>query len=68
MDDIIDIKIAAAMLGIHTVTLSRLASQGRIPAAKILGRWRFSQTKLLDFLHDEMDSNLKRKKEDASNS
>ena len=43
-------KEAARYLKLHYVTLYKLAQQGRIPASKIGGSWRFSKNLLDDWL------------------
>lgn len=49
MDDdrkVLDLRTAARFLGIQRDTLSRLANEGRIPATRIGGRWRFHRDRL----------------------
>ncbi len=44
--DIMDISEAASYLNIKKGTLYRLAKNGRIPAVKIGGQWRFKRDRL----------------------
>lgn len=44
--DIMDISQAASYLNIKKGTLYRLAKNGRIPAVKIGGQWRFKRDRL----------------------
>jgi len=44
--DIMDISEAASYLNIKKGTLYRLAKNGKIPAAKIGGQWRFKRDRL----------------------
>lgn len=37
---------AAKLLGLHTKTVVRMAREGRLPATKALGRWRFMREAL----------------------
>lgn len=44
--DIMDISEAATYLNIKKGTLYRLAKNGKVPAAKIGGQWRFKRDRL----------------------
>ena len=44
--EIMDISEAASYLNIKKGTLYRLAKNGRIPAVKIGGQWRFKRERL----------------------
>ncbi|MDZ4141208.1 MAG: helix-turn-helix domain-containing protein [Methylotenera sp.] len=46
----LNLKQAAALLGMHPVTLSQKASAGIVPAAKPAKCWVFIQQDLLDYL------------------
>lgn len=39
----------AILLGIHEVQVRRYAEEGKIPAFKVGGRWRFEKTQLMKF-------------------
>jgi excisionase family DNA binding protein len=41
---------AAALLGVHPVTLRRLAGAGRVPCRKVGREWRFSRATLMAWL------------------
>ena len=51
--DILDARQAADLLQIHEETLRRLAREGKIPAFKVGGVWRFKRS----FLHAWADQN-----------
>jgi excisionase family DNA binding protein len=44
--EILTIKEAAAYLQIGTRSLYRLAREGRVPAKKVLNKWRFARKSL----------------------
>jgi molybdate transport system regulatory protein len=48
--DILNPAQAAALLGLHAKTVVRLAREGRLPASKALGRWRFMRGALENWL------------------
>jgi molybdopterin-binding protein len=48
--DILNPRQAAALLGLHAKTVVRMAREGRLPATKALGRWRFIRRALEDWL------------------
>lgn len=50
-DEILNIKKACDLLGIHQRTMYSLLKEGKIPAVKIGGQWRFSRQVLLDLFH-----------------
>ncbi len=41
---------AAKLLGLHAKTVVRMAREERLPATKVLGRWRFMRGSLEDWL------------------
>ncbi len=45
--ELLDTAQVAAYLAIHKITVYKLVKQGKIPAFKIGGRWRFKK-KILD--------------------
>ena len=49
--DIMDISEAATYLNIKKGTLYRLAKNGKVPAAKIGGQWRFKRDRLDELFH-----------------
>ncbi len=48
--EVLFIDEAAALLGVHPVTLRRLASEGRVPARKVGREWRFNRAGLMAWL------------------
>lgn len=54
MNEILTPIEAGLYLNVHVRTIYRLAGDGRIPASKVGGRWRFSKAAALDqwFLED----------------
>jgi molybdopterin-binding protein len=48
--DILNPSQAAALLGLHAKTVVRMAREGRLPATKALGRWRFLRAALENWL------------------
>jgi excisionase family DNA binding protein len=49
-DDIMTLKEVAKYLGLHVMTVYKLTREGRVPAAKIGGQWRFKRN-VLDEWH-----------------
>jgi excisionase family DNA binding protein len=50
LDDVIDAEGAAMILKIHPVTVRLKAAAGQIPGRQIGNRWRFSRTRLHEWL------------------
>jgi len=48
--EILSASQAAKFLGLHAKTVVRMAREGRLPATKALGRWRFVRTAVEDWL------------------
>lgn len=48
--DILTPAQAASLLGLHAKTVVRMAREGRLPATKALGRWRFVRRTLEEWL------------------
>jgi excisionase family DNA binding protein len=48
--EVLYIDQAAALLGVHPVTLRRLAGAGRVPCRKVGREWRFSRATLMAWL------------------
>ena len=51
--DIITIKEVAAYLKLKEKTVYKLAAEGVIPAFKVGGSWRFSQTDIESWVEDQ---------------
>ena len=52
--DYMKLREVAKYLGLHEMTVYTLAREGRIPAAKIGGQWRFKQSVLDTWLEEGM--------------
>ena len=53
-DDIMTLKEVAKYLGLHVMTVYKLTREGRVPAAKIGGQWRFKRNVLDAWLESQM--------------
>lgn len=53
-DDIMTLKEVAKYLGLHVMTVYKLTREGRVPAAKIGGQWRFKRNVLDQWLETQM--------------
>ena len=53
-DDIMTLKEVAKYLGLHVMTVYKLTREGRVPAAKIGGQWRFKRNVLDEWLESQM--------------
>ncbi len=53
-DDIMTLKEVARYLGLHVMTVYKLTREGRVPAAKIGGQWRFKRNVLDEWLESQM--------------
>lgn len=53
-DDIMTLREVAQYLGLHVMTVYKLTREGRVPAAKIGGQWRFKRNVLNDWLEEQM--------------
>lgn len=56
-DKIMTVKEVAKYLDVHPMTLYRLAREGRIPAFKIGGQWRFQKKALDRWVAQSMNKN-----------
>ena len=54
---IMTLREVAKYLGLHIMTVYKLTREGRVPAAKIGGQWRFKRDVLDDWLESEMHRN-----------
>ncbi len=52
--DIMTLREVAKYLGLHTMTVYKLTRDGRVPAAKIGGQWRFKRDVLEHWLEMQM--------------
>jgi len=51
---IMTVSEVASYLGLHVMTLYKLTREGRVPAAKIGGQWRFKRDVLDEWLEAQM--------------
>ncbi len=59
----VDLRTAAAFLGIHYKTLERMARLGQVPAMKPGNSWQFLLSLLSEWRKEEMNFNLKKNRE-----
>ena len=48
------LREVAQYLGLHVMTVYKLTREGRVPAAKIGGQWRFKRDVLDEWLETQM--------------
>ena len=53
-DNIMTLREVAQYLGLHVMTVYKLTREGRVPAAKIGGQWRFKRDVLDEWLEAQM--------------
>jgi len=53
-NSIMTLREVAQYLGLHVMTVYKLTREGRVPAAKIGGQWRFKRDVLDDWLETQM--------------
>ena len=53
-EQIMTLREVAQYLGLHIMTVYKLTREGRVPAAKIGGQWRFKRDVLEDWLETQM--------------
>lgn len=51
---IMTLREVAGYLGLHVMTVYKLTREGRVPAAKIGGQWRFKRDVLDEWLETQM--------------
>ncbi len=56
-DQIMTLREVAQYLGLHVMTVYKLTREGRVPAAKIGGQWRFKRDVLDEWLETQMHRN-----------
>ena len=54
LDEIMTLREVARYLGLHAMTVYKLTREGRVPAAKIGGQWRFKRDVLNQWLETQM--------------
>ena len=53
-EQIMTLREVARYLGLHVMTVYKLTREGRVPAAKIGGQWRFKRDVLDGWLETQM--------------
>ena len=53
-ESIMTLREVAQYLGLHVMTVYKLTREGRVPAAKIGGQWRFKRDVLDQWLETQM--------------
>jgi excisionase family DNA binding protein len=53
-EQIMTLREVARYLGLHVMTVYKLTREGRVPAAKIGGQWRFKRDVLDEWLETQM--------------
>ncbi|MBI3320999.1 MAG: helix-turn-helix domain-containing protein [Candidatus Omnitrophica bacterium] len=53
-EQIMTLREVAQYLGLHAMTVYKLTREGRMPAAKIGGQWRFKRDVLDQWLESQM--------------
>ena len=53
-EQIMTLREVARYLGLHAMTVYKLTREGRVPAAKIGGQWRFRRDVLDEWLEKQM--------------
>ena len=56
-EQIMTLREVAQYLGLHIMTVYKLTREGRVPAAKIGGQWRFKRDILEEWLETQMHRN-----------
>ena len=56
-EQIMTLREVAKYLGLHAMTVYKLTREGRVPAAKIGGQWRFKRDVLDQWLETQMHRN-----------
>ena len=56
-EQIMTLREVAQYLGLHVMTVYKLTREGRVPAAKIGGQWRFKRDVLDEWLETQMHRN-----------
>lgn len=51
---VMTLREVAQYLGLHVMTVYKLTREGRVPAAKIGGQWRFKRNVLDEWLESQM--------------
>ena len=60
--EVMNVREAAAYLGVSLRTMYNLAAGGKVPAVKVSGLWRFSREDLKAWLAEQGRANLGDKK------
>lgn len=63
---IMTLREVAEYLGLHYLTIYRLIREGKIPAARLGGRWRFKRDVLDRWIENDMESRMPNRKRRAA--
>jgi excisionase family DNA binding protein len=53
-EELLDLRQAASLLGMHWKTLERRAQSGKVPAFRVFGRWRFRASVLNQWIDQKL--------------
>jgi len=67
-DEVLTIKEACELLKIAPATINRMLKRGEVPAKKVGASWRFSRSRLLEWLHAGSDVVEARKSKEIADS
>jgi excisionase family DNA binding protein len=60
-EELLNLREAASLLGMHWKTLERRAQSGKVPAFRVFGRWRFRASVLNQWLDKRLVINSENK-------
>lgn len=60
------LREVAEYLGLHYLTVYRLIQEGKIPAARLGGRWRFKKDVLDRWIENDMNGRMSARKRKAA--
>jgi excisionase family DNA binding protein len=60
-EELLTLREAASLLGMHWKTLERRAQSGKVPAFRVFGRWRFRASVLNQWVDNKLVSNSENK-------
>ncbi|PPC85925.1 MAG: hypothetical protein CTY37_07120 [Methylotenera sp.] len=55
-DEVLNLEQAAILIGVHPVTLRKMAASGEIPARKVGREWRFNRAAIMQWLTGDYDN------------
>jgi excisionase family DNA binding protein len=60
-EELLNLREAASLLGMHWKTLERRAQSGKVPAFRVFGRWRFRASVLNHWVDEKLVINNENK-------